>query len=204
MRDIEMPEQEAELLRETYRSATTRVILEYGSGGSTAFAATLPGKFIISVESDRDWARDLQLELDAGPTLSPAILYHVDIGPTGSWGRPVDFSHWQRFHGYPLAVWKEPFFRHPDVVLIDGRFRPACLVATALNISRPVRVLFDDYAKRQTYHVVEEFIRPSTLVGRMAVFDLEPGLLDAGRIDTIMEAFSQATSEENAGYKRPA
>ena len=155
--------------------AQARVILEYGSGGSTLHAARQPGKYVISVESDRMWAIRLQNRIDAECTPSPVVVHHVDIGPTGDWGRPLDTTHWARFHRYPTHVWAEPFFRHPDVVLIDGRMRAACFVATFLRISRPVTVLFDDYAGRAAYHVVEQLAPPLRLIGRMAEFIIEPG-----------------------------
>lgn len=177
-----MPEAEAEHLRNAYRRAS--VILEYGSGGSTRLASQMPGKLVLSVESDLAWARALRREIANAAPLSPAVVYHVDIGPTGRWGRPVDESGWKRYHCYPNAIWDEPFFRHPDVVLIDGRFRPACLVATMLHATRPVTVLFDDYIDRPRYRLVETFLAPVRLIGRMAEFHVTPGGLhprDVGR-----------------------
>ncbi len=178
-------------LRAAYAAA--RVILEYGSGGSTLMAAAMPGKFILSVESDRAWAVKLQLRLDTEATASPAIVYPVDIGETGRWGRPVDGAAWQRFHRYPLAIWDEPFFRHPDVILIDGRFRPACLMTAALRIARPVTVLFDDYGNRPQYHMVEELVRPVRRIGRMAEFRLEPGGVPGEAASLLMASFAQAS-----------
>lgn len=169
---LTFPPEEAALVRAQYGKA--RVILEYGSGGSTLLAASMPGKYVMAVESDRAWAVDLQLQIDQAALPSPAVVWHVDIGTTGRWGRPVDDTGWQRYHHYPLSIWSEPFFRHPDVVLIDGRFRPACFVATAMRITRPVTVLFDDYANRSVYHVVERLAVPQLQIGRMAQFALEP------------------------------
>lgn len=182
-----MPEKEALFLRQCYQDAT--VILEYGSGGSTKMAAQMPGKFIVSVESDQDWAIALQADIAQANYPSAAIVHHVDIGPTGAWGRPKDASSWQKYHRYPLDVWDQPFFRHPDLVLIDGRFRAACLVTVALRARHPVRVLFDDYADRPEYHVVEKFLRPGQHVGRMAVFMLEPAQMEVYDWTTFIGLF---------------
>lgn len=170
-----MPQAEAAHLEATYRQA--RIILEYGSGNSTKLASQLSGKFVMSVESDRSWARDLRREIDEARPKSPTIVHHVDIGPTGAWGRPVDESGWKRYHLYPNAIWDQPFFRHPDVVLVDGRFRPACLVTTILHATRPVTVLFDDYADRPRYRLIERILPPARLIGRMAEFHVQPGNL---------------------------
>lgn len=169
---ITLPLAERELLTRTYQTA--RVILEYGSGGSTVLAAQMPETLTFSVESDQAWACDLQRKFDGSDLPSPPILYPVDIGRTGRWGRPVDDGKWQNFHRYPLSIWIEPFFRHPDVVLIDGRLRPACFVATCLHITKPVTVLFDDYVNRPSYHIVENLVKPVETVGRMARFVIRP------------------------------
>lgn len=197
-----MPEAESALLLEAYSAA--RVILEYGSGGSTHIAAQMTGKYVLSVESDRAWARNLRSEITAAGPKSSVVVYHVDIGPTGSWGRPVDDSGWNRYHRYPNAIWEEPFFRHPDVVLVDGRFRPACLLTTMLQITRPVRVLFDDYLERPAYHVVERFQRPHRMAGRMAEFLIEPGMIAKDQLGFVMGKFFDVTKvgEKNA-YKLP-
>lgn len=189
MPELTFPEDEAACLERLYASA--RVILEYGSGGSTVLAASMPGKYVISVESDRDWAIDLQRRIDQAALPSPSVVWHVDIGTTGRWGRPVDDTSWQKYHRYPVSIWSEPFFRHPDLVLIDGRFRAACLVAVALRITRPVTVLFDDYVSRPSYHVVERVTQPVRTVGRMAEFRLQPRAPEPWLQDLLMDLCTQ-------------
>jgi len=200
---LSFPPAEAELLRSTY--GITRVILEYGSGGSTILASEQPGKLIFSVESDRNWSIRLQAEIDARDLPSPAHLCHVDIGPTGDWGRPVSSDAWTRFHRYPLAIWDEPFFRQPDVVLIDGRFRPACFMAVLLRTRKPVTVLFDDYTTRPVYHSVEAFLTPSEIVGRVAVFEVSPRNWDASESTALMDHFFRATyhGQKSGQYEAP-
>lgn len=188
---LTFPEEEGAYLRAAYAEA--RVILEYGSGGSTRIAAEMPNKLVISVESDAAWARAMQHELDAARLPSPAIVYHADIGPTGKWGRPKDDSAWTRFHLYPAAIWEEPFFRHPDVALIDGRFRAACFAFLCLRVTRPVRVLFDDYAERPLYHLVERFAPPPRIIGRMAEFNIEPGMIRPEAMGQVLQMFSLAS-----------
>lgn len=184
-----MPDEETALVTETYRSG--RVILEYGSGGTTRVAAGMPGKLIFSVESDLMWALNLQRELDEGPAASPVTVYHSDIGETGEWGRPIlTGSNWRRFPRYALDIWDEPFFRAPDVVLIDGRLRMACLATVMIRTARPVTVLFDDYAFRPMYHEVERLIAPSEVVGRMARFDVVPDMVGKSDMGFVISLFS--------------
>lgn len=191
--DLSFPDAEADFLRETYGNG--RVILEYGSGGSTFVAARESGKLVFSVESDRGWALDLQRKLDDANLPSEAVIYHVDIGETGRWGRPKCDKAWRHFHRYPTSIWSEPFFRAPDVVLVDGRLRPACFVNTCLRTRQPLTVLFDDYANRPMYHVVEELLKPIEIVGRLAVFRVTPQEWPSWTEDLLLELCTMATLE---------
>ncbi len=171
---LTLPEPEAEALRTAYAAADT--ILEYGSGGSTVLAAEMEGKHVTSVESDRSWARMMKDWFRANPPAagSSVDVVWADIGPTRDWGHPKDDREWRRFPDYPLKVWRRKGFRHPDVVLVDGRFRIGCALATAFSITRPITLLFDDYTKRSWFAKVEEFLGTPHIIGRMAAFEVAP------------------------------
>lgn len=170
--ELTLPEAEAAMLRAAYEGAGT--ILEYGSGGSTVMAAEL-GKRVLSVESDQAWAKMMRDWFAQNPAPGEVDVIWSDIGPTKEWGHPVDDSEWKRFARYPLEVWDLPEFAHPDVVLVDGRFRVGCALAAAYRVTRPVALYFDDYMNRQQYHEVEDFLgRPTATAGRMVRFDLTP------------------------------
>ncbi|MFV1876162.1 hypothetical protein [Nioella sp.] len=174
-------------LTEIYKDA--KVILEYGAGGSTRIAAAMPGKLVISVESDRNWALNLQAEIDGSDPNSRVIVHPVDIGEVGPWGRPISETAWRRFHRYPLGIWEEPYFRHPDVVLIDGRLRVACLATLLLRIERPITVLFDDYDVRPLYQSIESIVKPKFMIGTMAHFELEPNMVEKRDIGFLISRF---------------
>lgn len=197
-----MPEAEVEHLKRAYADA--RIILEYGSGGSTRVAADMPGKFVMSVESDLDWMRKLRRDLVTAA--SPVILQHVDIGPVGPWGRPLSHAHWRTYHRYPNSVWEQPWFRQPDTVLIDGRFRNACFAAVILHAKRPVKVLFDDYGLRERYRLVERIIQPHSISGRLAEFLVAPGAYTRDDIGFLVEQYFQITvhGEGEESYRLPA
>jgi hypothetical protein len=167
---LKMPPEESAYLRQAYAGA--QVVLEYGSGGSTLLAAE-GGRRVFSVESDRAWADRVAAEL--AQVSERAVVHHVDVGPTGEWGAPTDAKAHRRFHAYALSVWDRPDFEEPDIVLIDGRFRAACLVAVHLRAKRPTTVLFDDYRRRRFYHGVEGLARKDEMIGNMARFTVTPG-----------------------------
>lgn len=169
---VTFPPEVAAYVKQAYAQAS--VILEYGSGGSTLIAASLPGKSVIAVENDAQWARDMQDWIANAALPSTPRIYPINVGETGKWARPKNARAWKRFHTYPLQVWDEPFFQEPDVILIDGRFRIACFVTAYLRATKPITVLFDDYLDRPHYHVVERLLAPTEYVGRMARFDVQP------------------------------
>jgi hypothetical protein len=184
--EVSMPEAEAAALRAAYEDADC--ILEYGAGGSTVLAAEL-GRRVFTVESDADWVARLERWFAVHVPAGEVALHHADIGPTRDWGHPVDEAAVKRWPSYALSVWDRADFGHPDVVLVDGRFRVACLLATAFRIRRPVTVLFDDYGRRKHYHAVEELLRPAAMIGRMARFELSPQPVPADRLGWIIPYF---------------
>ena len=152
---LTLPPEESAALTAAYQGAG--VILEYGTGGSTVLAADL-ARVVFSVESAPGWLTMMQGWFHANPPKAALHLHHGDIGKTRAWGYPADNKQVARWSNYPVSVWDRPDFQHPDVVLIDGRFRVACLYTTLLRITRPVHVLWDDYIDRPAYHKVEAMV----------------------------------------------
>ncbi|PVA08809.1 hypothetical protein DC366_17060 [Pelagivirga sediminicola] len=185
--ELTLPEAEAARVAKVYGEAD--VILEYGSGGSTVMASQLSGKTVFSVESDQAWAKMMQDWFVQNPpaTGTQVDVMWVNIGETGDWGKPVDTSGWRHYPQYPLAVWQSKGFRQPDVVLVDGRFRPGCAMATAFCTQKPVTLLVDDYKRRKGYHAIEEFLGTPRLTGRMAEFDVVPMAVPPDRLLPIIK-----------------
>ena len=166
----------ADLVCSSYADA--RAILEYGSGGSTAIAGER-GTPCLSIENDRRWARHVRAWLDADCPGHAVTLRTVFTGPVRKWGRPsrTQAPLWRwRYPAYARAPWAS-LPASPDVILIDGRFRPACFLTALARITRPATILWDDYRGRPHYHQVERHLAPARMVDRMAVFEAEPGRL---------------------------
>ena len=80
-------------------------------------------------------------------------IVYVDVGPVSSWGRPRSPENRHLWPAYSLQA------SYPgDLVLVDGRFRVAC-VLSALRHDPERVVLLHDYtdARREYYGVLEEF-----------------------------------------------
>ena len=185
---LTLPPQEAEALRAAYQAAG--VILEYGSGGSTVVAGSLPGRRVFAVESSAPWMTKMERWFAANPPQARVTLHHGNIGKTKDWGFPVDAKAVTRWPSYPISVWDREDFQHPDVVLIDGRFRLACALTVLFRITRPLVVLIDDYLDRPGYKKIETLTGAPDMAGRMARFQFTPMALPPADMQWIMAAYA--------------
>jgi hypothetical protein len=168
-----MPHMEKEgiaLLETRLREAM--VYLEYGAGGSTMLAAELGVKYIHSIDSDHGYLDAVQRRVSECQPAATVTGYYVDIGPTKEWGQPTNSGYANRWPNYCVAAWDVLLLqnRRPDLILIDGRFRVACFLASLVFAKPGTVILFDDYFDRPYYHVVEKYLQPSAKAGRMAEF----------------------------------
>ncbi len=182
-----LPAEEAEALRSAYDRS--RVILEYGAGGSTVLAAGLAGRTVFSVESDAAWIERIATWFEGNPPLADVKLHLGDIGATKEWGYPVSNGAFRKWPGYALSVWDRPDFVQPDTILVDGRFRIACFLTALVRSTVPVTLLWDDYFDRPTYRRVEELVLPAAVHGRLARFELVPMPLPSGALRLLAESF---------------
>jgi hypothetical protein len=186
---LTFPEEVRTWVRDQYEQAS--VILEYGSGGSTVMASEMTDKTVFSVESDPAWCQMMQDYFDHAGTTSDVHLHYANIGKVGKWGRPKTHDAWDRYHRYPNSVWDLPDFKAPDLVLVDGRFRAACVVTALLRTEQPLTLLFDDYTDRRRYHVVEDFVPRAETRGRMARFEIEPTDLPRAKLTEILRLYTK-------------
>ena len=186
---LTLPEREAALVADFYGRCGT--VLEYGSGGSTFLAASKPGRRVFAVESCEAWTADMHRHLALAQVADRVRMHHVDIGATGSWGRPRGAERIAHWPDYPGSVWDRADFEQPEVILIDGRFRLGCFLTALQRITRPATILWDDYTWRRQYHAAETVLGPVRTVGRMAQFDIVPGLLKSGHQDLLSRSLLQ-------------
>lgn len=169
-----------------------KCLLEYGAGGSTALAARIGVPTVISVESDAAFLEASLADAHKANQGTNLVGHPVDIGQTGDWGRPIDRSGIERWPLYCSSVWdriRNENLASPDLVLIDGRFRVSCFLATLAFAKPGTHVLFDDYCDRPHYHIAEKHCDKLSEAGRMAIFAV-PETSDLQAVMTELLAYS--------------
>lgn len=138
-----------------------KTYIEYGSGGATLIAAQHV-ELLISIESDHYYQKLVEASVNASDPKADIRLLYGAIGLTAGWGAPILRAGGYAFSGkkYVRAPWKlaEREQRQADFVLVDGRFRVACVCASLLHPQASGAViLLDDFAGRAPYEVVLDF-----------------------------------------------
>lgn len=151
--------------------AKSRCYLEYGCGGSTIYACCVANvDVVISVDSDNSWIRNVIDSLIK--PIGVLLIQHCDIGEVGEWGVPKSNERINDFWNYMALPWRiaKANNKHPDLVLIDGRFRVASFLFSLISARVGTVIMFDDYMDRSEYFVCEEFCRLQCAHGRLGIF----------------------------------
>lgn len=162
--------------------------LEYGCGGSTAYAGNVAKvNAIISVDTSKDWVDKVRQSLSH--TETKLFIKHCDLGELKEWGFPVDRSRSAHFWRYMVTPWEtaKELNLVPDLILIDGRFRVASFLYSLLSARVGTLLLFDDYLNREAYFVVEKYCKLQEKHGRMGVFYVDHNYSITDLVSTIAE-----------------
>jgi hypothetical protein len=142
-------------------------VFEYGSGGSTLFWASRV-RHITSVEHDREWFEKMQGELQ-GSNKSNIRYLLIEPQPDADYQKkdyrvPEDYIssggnyRGKNFENYVKAIDMYPD-RHFDVIVIDGRARPSCILHSLPKLKKGGWLLIDN-ADRSYYLAPFPFKRP--------------------------------------------
>lgn len=172
--------------------------LEYGAGGSTLLAARVKTiKNITSVESDPEF---VHAEVQQDIAVKKAIedlrvqMLVIDIGSTGEWGVPVNDEKKHLWPNYALSPFNHNF-NTPDLVLVDGRFRVACAIASAMS-APSARILIHDYSDREKYRVLEELLEIEKSVHTLFKFRRRSDF-NQKKAEKLLKLYLYAPSDES-------
>lgn len=168
-----MTENELNLLQNELKNA--HCYLEFGSGNSTSLAASLHNIHRMDIiESDNSFFMEkvcivpsVKEALDSG-----RLVYHyIDIGKTGLWGYPLTTECLDSWPDYHKKAFKTGI--NYDLVLVDGRFRIACVLQACLKCSNKTHILIHDFFNRPSYFVVAPFLNLIKQVDTFGLFKID-------------------------------
>lgn len=162
-------------------------VFEFGSGGSTLFWLRHRAA-VVSVEHDPGWHARLLRELPTGAELdyrlvppAPGAVSRDPADPDGFASDDPSFAG-MSFEAYARQI--EEFPDHWfDIVLVDGRARPACLSRAVAKV-KPGGLLVLDNAERSYY--VQRVVGLESFVHRVHAGH-HPGLTTPGRTDIYLK-----------------
>jgi hypothetical protein len=158
--------------------------LEFGSGGSTIEVLKYNNiKLVYSIENDISWYNRLtnivkDNNLDTDKEFN--YIYIPMKVKENCWGHPDNSVSNSIHRSYTDILYDldSDKLNKLDLILIDGRYRVACLLKLYNLISEDCVILFDDFINRKFYNIVLDYyyIIEKGLDNRMVVMKKKPGL----------------------------
>jgi hypothetical protein len=166
---IRMSDKEIALLTECVQKS--RFYLEFGAGGSTEFAIRDRSRFVVSIESDKEWIDKIRTKDNIRKAEAEGILFieHIDLGPVGVWGAPAGTDQIRNWPKYFMAPFSKYDFCY-DFVLIDGRFRASCAFAAYPFVGDDALIAVHDYVNRHWFSDIEKFYDIVDIADTLCVF----------------------------------
>tara|TARA_B110000483_G_C17976613_1_gene458033 strand:- start:183 stop:788 length:606 start_codon:yes stop_codon:yes gene_type:complete len=128
----------------------SKVYFEYGCGGSTYLASLCDNiQKIYTVESDIEWLNKVKFNINIKKDIT-YIYNEMDTKPN-TYGIPgKNATDIQKIEYSNKFIRTLP--NNVDTILIDGRFRVACVLKLYPYINKNTIIIFDDFLDRSYYH----------------------------------------------------
>ncbi len=169
---------EKDLFYKYIKNINCKNYLEFGAGGSTFDVLKNTNANVYSVESSLSWIKHMKSWKFIRQNISKGKLHFIyaNIGKTKKWGYPISSSKQECFLNYTqLYTQKVPT---PSIVLIDGRFRVACILSLLLNMNTndDLVILFHDFWNREDYHIVLKYLEVIDRADSLGVFKFKKNI----------------------------
>tara|TARA_R110000824_G_scaffold282940_4_gene471214 strand:- start:8299 stop:8856 length:558 start_codon:yes stop_codon:yes gene_type:complete len=135
----------------------SKCYLEYGIGASTVIAHESTQIPIYSIESSREWINKINKSINDKNRYKCKF---IDVGPVGKFGTPSTLKKKGSWCNYPNAIFDIDFSIDPDLVLVDGRFRVACVLSVvkyATQNNLKINIMLHD-CQRKHYSPINKYI----------------------------------------------
>ncbi len=184
-----MYDEEKELLKRYISSS--KKYLEFGLGGSTIFTLINSEAKITSVDTNVAWINFMKKYKIIKQSIPDRLkIVHIDIGPTKSWGFPVNNDHQDKFEDFSKKIFEIQKDEKYDFILVDGRFRVACALQAVINQldNQELFIGVHDYSLRTEYSILEKFMDIVEFSKTLYVFKIKPQL-DVNELHEVYEQY---------------
>lgn len=163
----------------------SNIFFEYGAGGSTYLACEINNiNKIYTVDTEPRYLDYLLSNKCLNNSYINGRFYptHATIGSVKKFIHPNNLHYKERWHIYPEMILTSALKNKniPDLVLIDGKFRVASVLASLIALPKGTEIIIiHDFFPRKQYYPILDFLEPidcadSVLVGRRRDdFDIE-------------------------------
>ena len=141
----------------SYINPTTRYF-EWGSGSTTRIADKIAMR-VTSIEGSHSWYKKMMTHNFSKNT----NLMYVDIGPTKMFSWPLQKNNTKKSQAYVNAINSTQ-----DIILVDGRWRVACAIASFPFIESNGRLLLHDFGRKE-YHTLLKFYEKEKEIEELVV-----------------------------------
>lgn len=153
------------------------VYLEFGMGGSTFRVLQKSNAKVYSIDSSTEWISLMReyKQIKNMERKGRLSLFHIDIGPIGEWGKPINNDQKIKFPNYSSDIFNLVDKKSIDTILIDGRFRVACALKTIMEChqNEKLKVMIHDFWNRDQYHVLLKYFEVIDQVDSLGVFKIK-------------------------------
>lgn len=154
--------------------------LEFGVGGSTFHVIKNSKANIYSIDSSKSWLENIEsFKLIKKMKESDRLkLFLVDIGPTKSWGFPLETNDKELFPAFSSYIFSQINPDMIDTILVDGRFRVACTLKSILECGKNpnLKIMIHDFTFRSGYEHVFNYLDEIKRVNSLVLFKIKPGI----------------------------
>ena len=128
----------------------SKIYFEYGCGGSTYLASLCNNiEKIYTVDSDIEWLNKVQHHINKKKNIT--YIYNEMLTIPNTYGIPgKNATDIQKIEYSNKFIKILP--NNVDTILIDGRFRVACVLKLYPYINENTIIIFDDFLDRPYYH----------------------------------------------------
>lgn len=165
--------------------------LEFGLGGSTIFTLINSKEKITSVDTNIEWINFVEKYKIIKQSIPHRLkIVHINIGPTKSWGFPVNDDHQDKFEDFSKKIFEMHKDEKYDFILVDGRFRVACALQAIINQldNDELFIGVHDYSIRTEYSILEKFMDIVEFSKTLYVFKIKPQL-DVNELQEVYEQY---------------